>query len=244
LNVPTVANALIHNAMPPNGGLPRTESLFIDQSFPFSVPSNSKKHVSRSEYITMRERMREPSITGTVTTVHIVLVSDPCQPADCIMMKSGMRIFNVLLMAFSGMCGANHAIAQNEISGFASVQQDGSLKLSGTLVHLYGIYIPPTDQTCYTFIRPPPCGTRASLALDFRISGDFVHCIPRATNGDGSIVASCSVENEDLSAWMLQRGWAVATPDAPFEYTTMERIAQSKGIGIWGIPVQIIPRRK
>jgi endonuclease YncB( thermonuclease family) len=135
------------------------------------------------------------------------------------------------------------AAAQSEISSFASVQEDGSLKMSGSLVRLFGIYIPPTDQTCSTFIRPMPCGTRASLALEFKISGAFVHCLPRATNPDDSITASCTMDREDLSAWMLQRGWAVALPDAPFEYRTLEKIAQSRGIGIWGIPVETLRRR-
>jgi endonuclease YncB( thermonuclease family) len=84
-----------------------------------------------------------------------------------------------------------------------------------------------------------PCGSRAALALDFRISGQFVHCTQRAANPDGSIVASCTAENEDLSEWMLQHGWAVARPEAPFEYGAMEKIARSRGIGIWGIPVEI-----
>jgi len=124
-----------------------------------------------------------------------------------------------------------------EISSFAFVQDDASLRLSGYWIRLYGIYVPPTDRTCYTFIRPMPCGTRTSLALDFKISGHFVHCRPLLNNVDGSTTATCTVEGEDLSAWMLQSGWAVALPDAPFEYVAMERIARSKGIGIWGIPI-------
>jgi endonuclease YncB( thermonuclease family) len=135
------------------------------------------------------------------------------------------------------------AAAQSEISSFAFVQEDGNLRIAGSLIRLFGIYIPPTDQTCNTFIRPMPCGTRASLALDFKISGAFVHCLPRANHPDGSITASCTAEKEDLSAWMLQRGWAVALPDAPFEYRTLEKIAQSRGIGIWGIPVETLRRR-
>jgi endonuclease YncB( thermonuclease family) len=135
------------------------------------------------------------------------------------------------------------ASADPEISSFAFVQQDGSLKVSGYLIHLYGIDIPPTAETCYTFVRPPICGPRASVALEFKISGDFVHCSPRATNPDGSLSASCSLNREDLSAWMLQSGWAVALPYAPAEYQALERSAQAKGIGIWGIPVDSIRRR-
>lgn len=155
-------------------------------------------------------------------------------------MKAGKRVLNALFAACTGMSTAQWAIADPEISSFAFMQDDGSLKVAGHLIHLHGIFIPPTGQSCLTFIRPIPCGSRASLALDFKISGDFVHCIPRATKPDGSITASCTSGNDDLSAWMLQNGWAVALPDAPFEYLAMEKIAKSKGIGIWGIPVDTI----
>lgn len=143
-----------------------------------------------------------------------------------------------LIAASSGL-----KATEPEISSFAFVNEDGTLRISGYLIHLYGIYIPPTGQTCYSFVKPLQCGTRASLALEFRISGDFVRCQPRGTNPDGSIVASCKSGDEDLSEWMLQRGWAVALPDAPFPYAAMERIAQSKGIGIWGIPIDSFPRK-
>lgn len=159
-------------------------------------------------------------------------------------MNTSKQMRQILCAAWATMASVPWALAQSEISSFAFVQDDGSLKISGSLVRLYGIYIPPTDQSCYTFIRPVPCGSRASLALDFRISGAFVHCLPRATQADGSITASCTVDKEDLSAWMLQKGWAVALPDAPFEYQTLEKIAQSRGIGIWGIPVETLRRRR
>ena len=129
------------------------------------------------------------------------------------------------------------AFAQAEISSFAFVEQDGMLRIGGQNIRLYGIHIPPTGQTCYTFIDPVPCGPRAVLALEFKISGDFVRCLPRQQYPDGSISASCRAGDEDLSSWMLQRGWAVALPDAPFEYAALESIARSQGIGIWGIPL-------
>lgn len=129
------------------------------------------------------------------------------------------------------------ALAQQEISSFAFVHEDASMTVDGQLIRLYGIYVPPTDHTCTTFIRPMPCGTRASLALEFKVSGDFVRCLPRTRNADSSINASCRAGNDDLSEWMLQRGWAVALPDAPFHYAALEKIARSKGIGVWGIAI-------
>jgi endonuclease YncB( thermonuclease family) len=130
-----------------------------------------------------------------------------------------------------------------EISSYAFVQEDGSLRVSGYVVHLYGIYVPPSGHTCYSFVRPMPCGSRASLALDFKIGAEFVHCTERAKNSDGSITASCTARGEDLSAWMLQRGWAVALPDAPFEYAAMQEIARARGLGVWGVPVDLVRKR-
>ncbi len=141
----------------------------------------------------------------------------------------------ILLFLAAGGALCRPALAQTELSSFAFVHEDGTLTVDGRLVHLYGIYIPPTERTCTTFVRPMPCGTRASLALEFRIAGDFVHCVERAGNADGSVTANCTAGGEDLSEWMLQRGWALALPDAPFQYAAMEKIARAKGIGVWGI---------
>lgn len=108
------------------------------------------------------------------------------------------------------------AKADDEISSYAFVREDGALQISNYMVRLYGIYIPPTDRTCYTFIRPVPCGSRALLALEFKIGGDFIRCTPRFSNPDGSITANCRSGDQDLSEWMLQQGWALALPDVPF----------------------------
>jgi len=140
------------------------------------------------------------------------------------------------------ICSMQSAVADADISSFAFVQQDGSLKVSGYHIHLYGISIPPTAESCYMFIRPALCGPRGAIALEFKISGNFIHCTPSATYPDGSMIASCRLNGEDLSAWMLQKGWAVALPDAPFAYQTLQKIAQAQGVGIWGIPLESIPR--
>jgi endonuclease YncB( thermonuclease family) len=49
----------------------------------------------------------------------------------------------------------------------------------------------------------------------------------------------------DLAAYLIERGWALARPEAPFEYHAMERIARSQEVGVWGWQVDsvTIPRR-
>jgi endonuclease YncB( thermonuclease family) len=131
------------------------------------------------------------------------------------------------------------------IRSYARVHDDGTLQVGQYLVRLNGIYLPETERTCRTWISPVRCADRAVLALDFRISG-FVHCFPLARLRDGTLDATCYVgrtafdEGEDLSAYLLRKGWALALPDAPFEYHAMEKIARHRGLGVWGIPADRI----
>ncbi len=129
-------------------------------------------------------------------------------------------------------------VAAAAVSSYAFVHDDGSLRISGRTYRLYGIYVPPTERTCREFERPLKCGSRAALALDFKIGANFVRCEAKHKNDDGTISAVCTVNGEDLAAYLLERGWAVALPDAPFEYQTLEKIARHKNIGIWGIPLE------
>jgi endonuclease YncB( thermonuclease family) len=124
-----------------------------------------------------------------------------------------------------------------EINGNAFVSDDGTLRIQGNTIRLYGILIPATDQTCQFFIRPAPCGPRAVLALKFDIGSHFVHCKPTGEEPSGTIIAICTAGDENLSTWLLQQGWAAALPDAPYQYHVLEKIARARGIGIWGLPV-------
>lgn len=128
------------------------------------------------------------------------------------------------------------------VSSYAFVQEDGSLRIKGDTYRLFGIYIPATGQQCRDFERPPTCNTHAALALDFKIGANFVKCEPRAHNDDGTITATCTVNDIDLAAYLLERGWALALPDAPFEYHALEKIARNRGMGMWDLPVERQPR--
>ena len=123
-----------------------------------------------------------------------------------------------------------------EFQSYARVNDDGSLEVGRRTVHLYGIHIPRTDRVCRRSIRPVRCAPRAALALDFKID-TFVRCERKARRPDRSIVGQCWVDDEDLSAYLLARGWAAALPDAPVEYQVLERIARHRGLGVWGLPL-------
>jgi endonuclease YncB( thermonuclease family) len=146
--------------------------------------------------------------------------------------RVAVLVLNLLLAS------STTGVRADEISSYAFVQDDGSLRVSGHTVRLFGIYIPPTARSCRSFEHPVTCAPQAALALDFKIGADFVHCIPQTHNDDGSITAVCRAGDTDLSAYLLGRGWALALPDAPFEYAAQEKIARHRGLGVWGLPVE------
>lgn len=134
-----------------------------------------------------------------------------------------------------------------EVHSYALIQDDASLLIKGRVVHLYGIYIPPTKRKCQTSIRPVRCASRAVLALDFKIQG-FVHCFEESVNPDRSWNAVCYVGRShfdggvDLGAYLIERGWALALPQAPFEYQALEKIARYNQRGVWGFSVDSIQK--
>jgi endonuclease YncB( thermonuclease family) len=146
---------------------------------------------------------------------------------------------SLLLAGIFLLCNAQ----AGEIASYALVDEDGTLHVANHTIRLFGIYIPTADETCNTRIRPIPCKPRAVLQLEARIGSDFVHCETPGHDPDGTLTARCSVGGEDLAGWMLRYGWAFALPYAPFEYVALERIAHSRRLGFWGMPVDDIRAR-
>lgn len=139
------------------------------------------------------------------------------------------------------------APAQAEIVSYALVRDDASLRLADQDVRLAFIHIPDAGRSCRRDAAPPRCGSRAALALDGRLRG-FVRCEELGRAADGALVARCNHvpspggPAEDLAAFLLREGWAVAAPDAPFDYVTLERIARTQRKGMWGTPVDDLRR--
>ena len=155
--------------------------------------------------------------------------------------------FAVVLALLALVSSVDARAATNEIIGAATVRADGTLRVGRHLIRLYGVYTPTTGKQCRTFLSPVYCGNRAAVALESRIQG-FVFCQAVSRNGDGSLNAFCSASRtfysngEDLGAYLIARGLALAGPYAPFEYIAIERIAQAKQLGIWGFPADSIRR--
>ena len=141
----------------------------------------------------------------------------------------------------TGLFSSTPVFAEN-LTSFAFINEDGTIRIKKKTIHLYGIHIPKTTINCRSRQQPSVCGQRAALALEFKIKS-FVRCEIMNENPNGSLTGLCFVnysnskEGDDLSAYLLERGWAAALPDAPIEYQTLERIAQSRGMGVWSIAI-------
>jgi len=163
------------------------------------------------------------------------------------MFRHLFKLFTWLVIAT--MTIATQPVNAREISGSAFINDDGTLRIKSKTIHLYGIHIPETGNHCRTFIRPAVCGSRASLALDFKIQG-FVRCEIKEEKNYANLVGWCRVnvsrfdEGTDLSAYLLERGWAVALPDAPVKYQTLERIAYRRGVGVWGFTIDSLIKKR
>ena len=100
--------------------------------------------------------------------------------------------------------------AYAQLSGPASVTDGDSLKVSGHRVRLHGIDAPESAQTCRAGGKPWSCGKTAASALRKRLAGRPVVCEERDRDRYGRIVAVCRVAGEDVNAWMVSQGWALA----------------------------------
>jgi endonuclease YncB( thermonuclease family) len=158
---------------------------------------------------------------------------------------------NLLLLAaaFCAAMGTPLSPAEAfEVQGHALVQNDGSLLINGRVVRLHGVYLPPTEHRCEARILPIQCAERSVLQLKFKVKG-YVYCDPRSVNSDGSLNAVCYAgrtsfdPGEDLGAFLILNGWALATPEAPFEYQALEKIARTREVGVWGWAVDSVRPR-
>jgi endonuclease YncB( thermonuclease family) len=150
-------------------------------------------------------------------------------------------------VVLAGIPGFSIAGAADIVS-YAIVQDDGSLRVQGKTIRLFGVYLPPTERNCRSDFRPPLCGNRSVRALKVKIRG-FVRCAPQGGLSDGSLSAVCYVDGDssteppvDLGAWLIEQGFGVAGPGAPFEYQTLERIARVNRRGVWGFQVDQLIR--
>ena len=120
-----------------------------------------------------------------------------------------------------------------DVSGQARVIDGDSLEIGGMRIRLFGIDAPERGQGCRAGGELWICGGLARLRLEERISGRRVVCKEKDRDRYGRIVAVCRAGGEDLNAWMVSEGWALAYRRYSEAYVDEEARAQAARAGVW-----------
>lgn len=128
-----------------------------------------------------------------------------------------------------------------DVHGYAVIGRDGTVRVDGQTFRLAGVLMPDSGFFCDRVTIPARCAPRAVLALEAFLR-HFVSCRPHGRSSDGAIESTCwqtlrPGTTIDLSAWLIEQGWALAAPGAPPLYAALERLARQRRAGLWGIPV-------
>ena len=100
--------------------------------------------------------------------------------------------------------------ARADLVGTATVIDGDTLEIHGRRVRLVGIDAPESSQTCLDRGKAWRCGQQAALALDAKIARRPVSCSEQGTDRYGRALCTCSAGGENLNAWLVGQGWALA----------------------------------
>lgn len=138
-----------------------------------------------------------------------------------------------LLAVILAVTASSPALAHPAIIGIASVIDGDTIEIHGERIRLEGIDAPEGRQRCLRAGVEWRCGQAAALALDEWIASRTVQC--RATGKDryGRLLARCSVSGEDMQAWLVRNGFALAYRRYSLDYVAIEDQARAARSGVW-----------
>ena len=126
----------------------------------------------------------------------------------------------------------NRAQLEN-IVGKAKVLDGDTIEISGKRIRLFGIDAPEHGQTCTIRRKQFRCDQAATSALAEKIGARIVECKPKDLDVYKRIVSVCFVDREDINAWMVARGWALAYRHYSHDYVAQEERAAKAKLGMW-----------
>ena len=115
-------------------------------------------------------------------------------------------------------------------SGQVRVIDADTVDIDETRFRLFGIDAPESNQTCRAWGWTWDCGAAATEALASRAAG--MSCTGSETDRYGRSIGVCSSGGEDLNAWLVANGWALAYRQYAEDYVSQEEDARSNGRGI------------
>ena len=102
------------------------------------------------------------------------------------------------------------------------------------VIRLEGIDTYEADETCKTKSGDTwPCGAKARAALTLFIRSRAVTCTVPQGAASNDLAARCSVMDQDLSTWLVRRGWAMPQGNSEAELAKALDAAKIERLGLW-----------
>ncbi len=121
-----------------------------------------------------------------------------------------------------------------EVAGTARIIDGDTLEIDGTRIRLVGIDAPERHQTCGAAAAGAvwDCGVAAAARLT-ELGRGTVHCSGNERDRYGRLLATCSVEGEDIGGRLVSEGLARAYVHFSDAYLPDEARARSRHAGLW-----------
>jgi len=139
--------------------------------------------------------------------------------------------------ALSSWCVPGPARGQEVHTGPARIIDGNTIEVSGITHRLRGITAPGPQQMCRTDNSEKgetwPCGRCAREALHAHIQNRPVTCFTEPKDRGPPHRSTCYVHDQDIAAWLVRRGWALADRSALDSYVLEEKMVSGFGRGEW-----------
>ncbi|KAF8066261.1 HOL3 [Scenedesmus sp. PABB004] len=151
--------------------------------------------------------------------------------------QAGAVLLAGLLMLSSGTGPATASLGVLE--GPARIVDGDTLYVQGEKIRLYAVDAPEKAQSCANAQGEAyACGQVALQALKERVGSRAVRCEVKSKDQYGRNVAACAIldggrGSEDMGAWLVSQGHAVAYKQFGKEYVVLEDKAHATRKGIW-----------
>jgi len=121
-----------------------------------------------------------------------------------------MRLILAIGFAVAALLCWSTAASAADLTGRASVIDGDTIEIHGQRIRLFGIDAPESRQSCEAGGQTYRCGQHAALALADHVGQRVVACEQRDVDRYGRVIAVCRAGGEDLNAWLVSQGWALA----------------------------------
>ncbi len=161
-------------------------------------------------------------------TAHAESDAPPCKAE---VQRHMRHVFTYLFLCLGLTPGTPQASA---ISGQASVIDGDTLEIHGQRIRLHGIDALESPQYCYLPDgKTWRCGQMAALQLQDFIGSKTVTCEKKGKDRYRRVVAVCSAAEQDLGAWLVESGSAMAYELYSKAYVEHQKRAEAAQVGIW-----------